>query len=121
MARPPAAPCWRERDGGIGNDADAFAIVREMFATVLPGYLQTTIALGLMVAVVAVYGLVSLRSDVDRYTEAEKDTVIARAAQKAAESPVVLQAVTAPIGLGAPGSGAQTEVAGATIGWRVNF
>ena len=26
-----------------------------------------------------------------------------------------------PIGLGAPGSGAQTEVAGATIGWRVNF
>ena len=36
---------------GIGNDADAFAIVREMFATVLPGYLQTTIALGLMVAV----------------------------------------------------------------------
>ena len=79
------------------------------------------ITVGLMVAVVVVYGLVSLRSDVDRYTEAEKDTVIARAAQKAAESPVVLQAVTAPIGLGAPGSGAQTEVAGATIGWRVNF
>ena len=79
------------------------------------------ITVGLMVAVVAVYGLVSLRSDVDRYTEAEKDTVIARAAQKAAESPVVLQAVTAPIGLGAPGSGTQTEVAGAAIGWRVNF
>lgn len=79
------------------------------------------VTVGLMVAVVVVYGLVALRSDVDRYTEAEKDTVIARAAQKAAESPVVLQAVTAPIGLGAPGSGAQTEVAGATIGWRVNF
>lgn len=45
---------------GIGNDADAFAVVREMFATVLPGYLQTTVALGLMVAVgAALVGTVS--------------------------------------------------------------
>ena len=36
---------------GLGNEADAFAIVREMFATVLPAYLRTTVALGLMVAV----------------------------------------------------------------------
>ncbi|MGE8494105.1 MULTISPECIES: iron ABC transporter permease [Comamonas] len=35
---------------GAGNDADAFAVVREMFATVLPGYIRTTVALGLMVA-----------------------------------------------------------------------
>ena len=39
---------------GLGNEADAFAIVREMFATVLPAYLRTTVALGLMVAVGAV-------------------------------------------------------------------
>ena len=29
---------------GTGGDADAFAIVREMFATVLPGYIRTTVA-----------------------------------------------------------------------------
>ena len=36
---------------GASSDADAGAIVREMFATVLPGYIRTTVALGLMVAV----------------------------------------------------------------------
>ena len=36
---------------GAGNEAGAFAIVREMFATVLPGYIRTTVALGVMVAV----------------------------------------------------------------------
>jgi len=35
---------------GAGNDLGAFAVVREMFATVLPGYIRTTVALGLMVA-----------------------------------------------------------------------
>lgn len=79
------------------------------------------ITIGLMVTVVVVYGLVSLRSDVERYSQADKDNAIARAAQMAEESPLVLQAVTAPIGLGSPEAGGSTEVAGAAIGWRVSF
>lgn len=79
------------------------------------------IALGLMVAVVVVYGLVSLRSDVERYTEADTEAAIARAVQKAEESPLVLQAVTVPIGLNASDTETQTEVAGAALGWRVTF
>jgi hypothetical protein len=74
-----------------------------------------------MATVVVVYALVTLRSDVERYSEADKEGAIARAAQMAEESPVVLQAITAPIGLGAPGAGVQTEVAGAAVGWRVCF
>ena len=41
------------------------------------------ITVGLMVAVVAVYGLVALRADVDRYTQGDVDAAIARAAQRA--------------------------------------
>lgn len=77
------------------------------------------ITVGLMATVLVVYGLVALRSDVDRYTQADVEKAIARAARKAEESPLVLQAVAAPIG--ADGSGAATEVAGATVGWRVRF
>lgn len=76
------------------------------------------ITVGLMATIVVVYGLVALRSDVDRYTEADVEKAIARAAQAAEESPLVLQAVAAPIGAAA---GAETEVAGATVGWRVRF
>ncbi|NCA81481.1 MAG: hypothetical protein EOM72_01870 [Opitutae bacterium] len=79
------------------------------------------IAVGLMVAVVVVYGLVSLRSDVERYTQADPEAAIARAAQAAEESPIVLHAITAPIGLNASGAGSPTEVAGAGVGWRVIF
>ncbi len=79
------------------------------------------ITVGLMVAVVVVYGLVSLRSDVERYTQADVESVIARAAKKAEESPVVLQAITAPVDPGSPGAGFRTEVAGAAVGWRVSF
>ena len=79
------------------------------------------ITVGLMVAVVVVYGLVSLRSDVERYSQADKDAAIARAAKKAEESPIVLQAITAPIGLNSQGMGTQTEVAGAAIGLRLSF
>ena len=79
------------------------------------------VAAGLMIAVVVVYGLVSLRSDVDRYTEADVDKAIARAAKQAEASPIVLQAVTAPIGLGSAGGSSGTEVAGASIGWRMSF
>ena len=77
------------------------------------------ITIGLLATVLVVYGLVTLRADVDRYTEADVEKAIARAAQAAEESPLVLQAVAAPIGAAAPG--AKTEVAGATVGWRVRF
>ena len=80
-----------------------------------------SVAVGLMVAVVVVYGLVSLRSDVERYTQADKENAIAHAVKMAEQSPIVLQAVTAPAGLDSPGSGTPTEVAGAAIGWRVSF
>lgn len=79
------------------------------------------IAVGLMLTVVVVYALVSLRSDVERYTEADLESTIAAAARTAEESPVVLQAITAPIGLEAQGAGSPTEIAGAGIGWRVSF
>lgn len=79
------------------------------------------ITVGLMVAVVVVYGLVSLRSDVERYTQADVDSAIARAAKKAEESPVVLQAITESVGPGSSGAGFRTEVAGAAVGWRVSF
>ena len=79
------------------------------------------ITVGLMVAVVVVYGLVSLRSDVERYTQTDVESVIARAAKKAEESPVVLQAITESVGPASSGAGFQTEVAGAAVGWRVSF
>lgn len=79
------------------------------------------ITIGLMAAIVVVYGLVSLRSDVERYSEAQPDEVIARAAQMAEESPVVFQAITAPIGLNGQGCEPETEVAGAGVGWRIHF
>jgi hypothetical protein len=79
------------------------------------------ITVGLLVAVVVVYGLVSLRSDVERYTEADTEAAIAHAVKQAEESPIVLQAVTVPLGQNLADSETQTEVAGAAIGWRVNF
>lgn len=79
------------------------------------------VTVGLMLAIVTVYGLVSLRSDVERYTQADTEAAIERAAKAAEESPVVLQAITAPVRLGSQGAEAQTEVAGAAVGWRVTF
>jgi len=79
------------------------------------------VTIGLMATVVVVYGLVALRSDVERYSEADREDAITRAAKLAEESPVVLQAVTAPIGLDLPGTDSPHEVAGAAIGWRVSF
>ncbi len=79
------------------------------------------VAVGLMVAVVVVYGLVSLRSDVERYSATGVEDAIAHATKVAEESPIVFQAVTAPIGLKTSGAGNQTEVAGAAIGWRMSF
>lgn len=80
-----------------------------------------TIAIGLMVAVVVVYGLVSLRSDVERYTDADLNETITHAAQVAESSPLVIETITAPIGLNAHGGGVETEVAGAGLGWRMSF
>jgi len=80
-----------------------------------------TIAIGLMVAVVVVYGLVSLRSDVERYTEADINEAITHAAQVADSSPVVIETITVPIGLQSHGTGMKTEVAGAGLGWRMSF
>ena len=76
---------------------------------------------GLMIAIVATYGLITLRSDVERYSAADVEDAIARAAKAAEESPVVLQAVTAPLSLDSAGHAAPAEVAGAAIGWRVTF
>lgn len=76
---------------------------------------------GLMIAIVATYGLVTLRSDVERYSEADVEDAIARAAKAAEESPIVLQAVTAPVRLDSAGNATPAEVAGAAIGWRVTF
>ena len=93
-----------------------------------PAYAETgddstgaAVAVGLMVAVVVVYGLVSLRSDVERYSQTDVENAIVCAAKKAEESPIVLQTITAPMGLQSPSMGGQTEVAGAAVGWRVCF
>jgi hypothetical protein len=80
-----------------------------------------SIAVGLLAAVVIVYGLVSLRSDVERYAQADSDAALERAAQIAAESPVVLQTLTAPIALGSTGGTGGTEIAGAAVGLRLTF
>ena len=79
-----------------------------------------SITIGLMAAVVVVYALVSLRSDVERYTQADVEKAIVTASKKIEESPVVFQAVSAPLALSS-GGGAAAEVAGAAIGWRVCF
>jgi len=79
------------------------------------------IAVGLVVAVVVVYGLVSLRSDVDRYSAADTEKAIAHATRIVNESPLVFQTISAPMALQSQGAGAQTEIAGAGLGWRVSF
>lgn len=79
-----------------------------------------TATVGLLAVVVGVYFLVGLRSDIERYSEAERDDALARAVAKAEASPVVLEAVTAPLALG--GSGETGDVVtGASIGWRWQF
>lgn len=113
-----------------GKNGTAAALVAALLAATLPAAparaeigddsTGAAITVGLMATVVVVYGLVALRSDVDRYTQTDVDQAIAQAAKKADESPIVLQAVTAPVGLPAAGGGA-TEVAGAAIGWRMSF
>ena len=78
------------------------------------------VAIGLMATVVVVYGLVALRSDVERFTRNETESAIEQAARMAEESPVVLRALTAPIALDA-GPGGGEEIAGASVGLRFSF
>jgi len=108
----------------------ALVIAALVWATVpaTPAYAEAgddstgaAVAVGLMVAVVVVYGLISLRSDVERYSEADIDKAITHAAQVAKSSPLVIETITAPIGLQSQGTGFQTEVAGAGLGWRMSF
>ncbi|MDR0993186.1 MAG: hypothetical protein LBN38_01250 [Verrucomicrobiota bacterium] len=79
------------------------------------------VTIGLVGAVVVVYALISLRSDVERYSQADLDATMERAAKAAEESPLVLQAITAHQEWSAPSTGLQEEVAGAAIGWRLVF
>ena len=79
------------------------------------------VAIGLMATVVVVYGLVALRSDVERLTRNETESAIEKAARMAEESPVVLRALTAPIALDEGGAGGAEEIAGASVGLRVSF
>lgn len=81
----------------------------------------TAIAAGLMVAVVVVYALVTLRSDVERYSQNPADDALARAARAAESSPVFLKTIAAPLRATAPGLDEPAEVAGAAIGLRLNF
>ncbi len=78
------------------------------------------ITIGLMFSIVVVYGLVSLRSDIERFSEAEHEDALMRAARLAEESPIVLQAVTKPIGSGSGPAGGE-ELAGVAVGWRITF
>jgi hypothetical protein len=117
-----------KRHGWSGTAAVLIAALVWATLPAMPAQAETgddsagaAIAVGLLVAVVVVYGLVSLRSDVERYTQTDVDAAIAHAAKKAEESPVVLQAITAPIGLNSLGAGTQTEIAGAGIGLRMSF
>jgi len=73
------------------------------------------IAAGLAIAVVAVYGLVTLRSDVENYSDAGAAEAIDRAVAAAEASPVVLEALA---GNGTRGSAVPDGVA---VGWKVRF
>ncbi len=79
------------------------------------------VAVGLLVAVVVVYGLVSLRSDVERYSAGGQGIRHRPRLEDGGGIPIVLQTISAPIGLNSQGAGRQTEIAGAGIGWRTSF
>jgi hypothetical protein len=81
------------------------------------------IASGLAIAVVAVYALVGLQSDVERYSEAaptrspDLDAVIARAAATADRVPLALVPVTASPDPLSP----STPIPGAALALRTTF
>ena len=81
------------------------------------------IASGLAIAVVAVYALVGLQSDVERYSEAtptrspDLDAVIARAAATADRAPLTLVPVTAASDL----ASTPAPIPGAALALRTTF
>ena len=74
----------------------------------------TTITVGLVVAVVAAYGLVSLRNDIEDYASTQE--AIDRATAVADASPLVIDSV---LERSAFGDGAQED--GVMVGWRLRF
>lgn len=80
------------------------------------------ISVGLLAVLVGTYCLVALRSDVERYSQAERDARIAEAVRKAEESPIILQAITEPVASSTHNElDRQSRVSGASIGLRVTF
>lgn len=78
------------------------------------------VSIGLVAAVVVVYGLVALRSDVENLASATPDaSAIERAVAAAEESPLVLEAVAASSRLPSPAP--SSELAGAALGWKFRF
>lgn len=78
------------------------------------------ISVGLACAVVAVYALVSLQSDIERYSQnddPELEAVMERAIAAAERSPVTIETVTKS----AEWETGRSEVAGAAIGLRTTF
>ena len=79
------------------------------------------IASGLAIAVVAVYALVGLQSDVERYSDsgrpADIESAIARASAAAERTPIT----AVPVTLSPEWSSASTEVAGAALALRTTF
>ena len=81
------------------------------------------IASGLAIAVVAVYALVGLQSDIERYSDAapavprDLETVMARAAATADRAPLTLVPVTASTDLAA----APAPIPGAALALRATF
>lgn len=74
----------------------------------------TTVAIGLAVAVAVVYGLVSLRNDIENYASA--DEAIERATAVAEASPVVIDSIVERSSFPA-----DTPSDGLMVGWRVRF
>ncbi len=77
------------------------------------GETGTTVAIGLAVAVAVVYGLVSLRTDIENYAEVRQ--AIEHATAVAEASPVVIDSVVARSAYGEP------RDEGIMVGWRVRF
>ena len=82
---------------------------------------RVAIASGLAIAVVAVYALVGLQSDVERYSDsgrpADIESAIARASAAAERTPIT----AVPVTRSAEWSGTSTEVAGAALALRATF
>jgi len=77
------------------------------------GETGTTVAIGLAVAVAVVYGLMTLRTDIENYAEVQQ--AIDHATAVAEASPVVVDSVVARSAYGEP------RDEGVMVGWRVRF